>query len=254
MEPVICFGQQPCGIFPKRFLVAKIATARELQQKLGGKIIFFYHDSDHDYRETITVLRDKRTGVVERLNFEQENKLQKKYSPLYLKRIPAGWQAATARRLHRFVDRPLIEAFTAVQAQTVADFCLQLYQKLGLLDNITIVRSSDHAVRSQAIDLPDDYFADVSHEGEVVRARVNGGKLFLHRGGDEYLTLPSQPITKVQMNPNSEQRFAWMQSVVHCTHYVYGQGEGEYLDKEQLAGVTLVARADIPDANLAWIG
>jgi len=33
--PVICFGQQPCGFFPKRFLVAKILTARRLQSELG---------------------------------------------------------------------------------------------------------------------------------------------------------------------------------------------------------------------------
>jgi hypothetical protein len=28
--PVICFGQQPCGFFPRRFLAAKFATARRL--------------------------------------------------------------------------------------------------------------------------------------------------------------------------------------------------------------------------------
>ena len=30
-EPVIAFGQQPCGFLPRRFLVAKIRTARHLQ-------------------------------------------------------------------------------------------------------------------------------------------------------------------------------------------------------------------------------
>jgi len=33
-SPVICFGQQPCGFFPKRFLVSKIQTARRLQKEL----------------------------------------------------------------------------------------------------------------------------------------------------------------------------------------------------------------------------
>jgi len=42
--PIICFGQQPCGFFPKRFLVAKIQTARKLQREIGGEIIFFFHD------------------------------------------------------------------------------------------------------------------------------------------------------------------------------------------------------------------
>ena len=60
--PIICFGQQPCGFFPKRFLVAKILTARRLQAELGGEIVFFYHDSDHDPRETKTALRHRRTG------------------------------------------------------------------------------------------------------------------------------------------------------------------------------------------------
>jgi len=39
-KPVICFGQQPCGFFPKRFLVAKIQTARRLQKEIGGEIVF----------------------------------------------------------------------------------------------------------------------------------------------------------------------------------------------------------------------
>ena len=36
-EPVIAFGQQPCGFFPRRFLVAKIHTARRLQAEMGGR-------------------------------------------------------------------------------------------------------------------------------------------------------------------------------------------------------------------------
>ena len=35
--PIICFGQQPCGFFPKRFLFAKIVTARRLQREIGGE-------------------------------------------------------------------------------------------------------------------------------------------------------------------------------------------------------------------------
>ena len=87
--PVICFGQQPCGFFPKRFLIAKIQTARRLQAEIGGEIVFFYHDSDHDPRETRTLLRHRKTGERAQLNFTFENRLQRKFSPLYLKRIPA---------------------------------------------------------------------------------------------------------------------------------------------------------------------
>ena len=37
--PVIAFGQQPCGFFPRRFLVAKIRTARRLQTEVGGRVV-----------------------------------------------------------------------------------------------------------------------------------------------------------------------------------------------------------------------
>lgn len=232
--------------------MAKILTARALQKKIGGDIIFFYHDSDHDFRETITIMRDRQTNIIDRINFEQENKIQKKYSPLYCKRIPAPWQQATARRLRRFVDQPLIDYFTSVQAATVADFCLALYQKMGLLDTITIVRSSDPGVRETADELTDDYFADLPYENEIVRARVQQGRIFLHRGGGQYLDLPAQPIAKKQKNPNREQRFGWMQSVIGCSHYITGRGEGKYLNPKAFPNITFVERDDIADSDLAW--
>jgi hypothetical protein len=101
--PVICLGQQPCGFFPRRFLAAKFATARRLQAELGGEIVFFYHDSDHDPRETQTLLRHRRTGEPATLNFVFENRLQRKWSPLHFKRIPAGWQAGMLRQLGAYV-------------------------------------------------------------------------------------------------------------------------------------------------------
>src|SRR6202012_6198084 len=106
--PVICFGQQPCGFFPKRFLVAKIHTARRLQRELGGEIVFFYHDSDHDPRETKTLLRHRKTHEPAHLNFAFENKIQRKFSPLFLKKIPADWPARTAAQLPNYLDHPLI--------------------------------------------------------------------------------------------------------------------------------------------------
>jgi hypothetical protein len=81
-HPIICFGQQPCGFFPKRFLFAKIVTARRLQKEIGGEIVFFFHDSDHDPRETNTILRDQHTNEEVALNFQFENRIQKQYSPL----------------------------------------------------------------------------------------------------------------------------------------------------------------------------
>ena len=89
-SPIICFGQQPCGFFPKRFLFAKMQTARKLQAEIGGEIVFFCHDSDHDPRETQTILRHRKTREAAILNFSFVNKLQRKFSPLGLKQILDG--------------------------------------------------------------------------------------------------------------------------------------------------------------------
>ena len=45
-----------------------------------------------------------------------------------------------------------------------------MYRRLGLLDGIRVVRSSDPALRRAACEV-DDFFVDVPHEGEIVRAR-----------------------------------------------------------------------------------
>ncbi len=82
VEPIIAFGQQPCGVFPRRFLFAKIQTARRLQAQMGGRIVFFYHDSDHDPRETRTILRHRTTGKPAPLNCAVTSKLQRKFSSL----------------------------------------------------------------------------------------------------------------------------------------------------------------------------
>ena len=112
--PIICFGQQPCGMFPRRFLYAKFVTARRLQQQIGGEIVFFFHDSDHDPRETQTTLRHHKTDEPHMLNFAFANKLQRKFSPLFLKRIPDQWQANTARELGAYVTPRALEAFLIV--------------------------------------------------------------------------------------------------------------------------------------------
>jgi len=172
--PVICFGQQPCGFFPKRFLVAKIQTARRLLAEIGGEIIFFYHDSDHDPRETKIILRHRKTDEPAQLNFAFKNRIQRKFSPLYLKHIAAGWQDKTALQLPNYVGHPLINVFKKISTAKVADFCLEMYRGMGLLEGIRVVRSSDPAVRRAACDVP-EFFVDVPYEGEIVRARFNAG-------------------------------------------------------------------------------
>ncbi len=312
-EPVICFGQQPNGFFPKRFFVAKIQTARALQNKIGrdawvgagGKIVFFYHDSDADYRETITIMRDRQTGAEARLNFLQPNKIQKKFSPLYTKKIAGGWKQETLKQLPRFVDKRLIDVFSSTDENlSVANFCLEMYKKTGLLGEIEIVRSSDKNFRGKALDLEQDYFADVEYQGEIVRAKIEpsyppttptpsvtpllekegnepastssglaansppakeeypaqaggGGKKIgiLHQGGNKFIRFPiNQPIEKWQKSPGRDRRFAWMQSVINCTHYIIGESEKEYLDKTAHSEVKFIEREKIENPNYAWLG
>jgi hypothetical protein len=250
-SPVICFGQQPCGFFPRRFLYAKFATARKLQAELGGEIVFFYHDSDHDPRETQTTLRHRKTDAPTTFNFTFANKTQRKWSPLFAKRIPADWPAHTARQLPNYVDPRWTEAFKLTTAPTVADFCLEMYRRMGLLEGIRVVRSGDPAVRRAACAIS-DCFVDVTHEGETVRARLLEGALKLHEGGSAYVTLPATPFTQEQVSPTRDSRLRWMQSVIHCTHYIAGAGEQAYLNKADAPEITFVNRDPIDRSDEAY--
>jgi hypothetical protein len=250
---VICFGQQPCGFFPKRFLFAKILTARRLQTEIGGEIVFFFHDSDHDPRETITLLREQRTGAEHSFNFHFANKIQKQFSPLFAKHLEPAWQAKVARQLPNYVAPELVEHFKAAQGSTAAHFCEDMYRRMGLLEGIRIERSSDPGFRRRAAAI-DDFFVDVPWEGETVRARHRDGKLLLHKGGDNYIELPLQSFDAAQISPARDTRVRWMQSVIQCTHYVAGAGEREYLNEAEAPGVTFVQRDEIADSGLAYIG
>jgi hypothetical protein len=249
--PLIAFGQQPCGFFPRRFLVAKVRTARRLRAEIGGEIVYFCHDSDHDPRETRTILRHRKTNEPAVLNFAVENKVQRKFSPLFLKRMAPDWQAKTALQLPNYLEHPLIEIFTSAAATTVADFCLEVYGRLGLLDGIRVVRSSDPAFRRAACDIA-DFFVDVPYQGEIVRARFNQNQLQLHEGGDSFIALPMASFTKAQLSPTRDSRLRWMQSVLRCTHYIAGAGEQAYLAKEEAPEITFVPRDPIDRSDEAY--
>lgn len=249
--PVICFGQQPCGFFPRRFLYAKFVTARRLQREFGGEIVFFYHDSDHDPRETQTTLRHLRTGEPQTLNFTFANKLTRKFAPLFAKKIPADWKPNMARTLGAFVSPAALAAFRAVRADNVADFCLEMYRAQGLLDGVRVVRSGDRAVREAACAIT-DCFVDVPHEGELVRARLHDGALQLHEGGNSFVTLPAQPFAKHQISPTRDSRLRWMQSVIGCTHYIAGAGEQAYLNPADAPEITFVPRDPIDRSDEAF--
>ena len=114
--------------------------------------------------------------------------MQRKFSPLHLKRITADWQHKTVLQLPNYIEHPLIDLFKSVSAASVADFCLETYRRMGLLGNIRVARSSDPVFRKAACDVP-EFFVDVPHEGEIVRARLVDGVLKLHSGGDVFLPL-----------------------------------------------------------------
>jgi hypothetical protein len=257
MSPIIAFGQQPSGFFPKRFLVAKIHTALRLYSEIGGEIVFFYHDADHDPRETRTTLHHRATGKPAILNFEFENKIQRKFSPLYAKRIPKDWHAHTTQALHNYLPKPLVNIFAAAEPTTVADFCLEIMRRMGLLPGIKILRSSNPAFRAAACDLSGEephegFFVDAPYQNEIVRARYAEGALLLHEGGDSYISLPPNPFIKEHISPTRDSRLRWMQSVIHCTHYIAGAGEQAYLDKSQAPEITFVSRDPIDTPDEAW--
>jgi len=261
--PIIGFGQQPCGFFPKRFLVAKILTARRLQRELGGEIVFFYHDADHDPRETKTTLRHRQSGKPLDYNFEFENKIQRKFSPLFLKRIPADWHRKMAGALPNYVAMPLVEIFQSTPPTNVADFCLHIYRHMPgpdgkpLFEGIRVARSGDRALREAACAIP-DYFVDVPYENEIVRARRvedgAGRRLQLHEGGPVFIDLPwpAEGIAKAQITPTRDTRLKWMQSVLHCTHYIAGGGEQGYLNKADAPEITFVEREPLEFMEEAW--
>jgi hypothetical protein len=249
--PVICFGQQPCGFFPKRFFVAKVMTARQLQSEIGGEIVCFYHDSDHDPRETKTTVRHPVTDDAFAANFEYGNKTIHKYTPLYRKPVLKQWHHKAADQLRGYVAPELMEMFKSTSESWVADFCLSMYRKTGLLDGIRVVRSSDPEFRKQACDIA-DYYVDTTWEGELVRARVRGDGLVLHKGGEVYVSLPKTVYCKQDISPTRDSRLRWMQSVLHCTHYVSGASEQNYMHMEETPEIEFVKRFAIDRADEAY--
>ncbi len=252
-SPVICFGQQPSGFFPKRFLVSKFWTAQRLQRDIGGEIVLFYHDSDHDPRETTTKLAHLKSDRLDCLNFAFANKIQKKYSPLYAKRVSRDWQKKLVRQLPNYVSPDCVELFASVDSDNVADFCLEMYRGLGLLEGVRVERSSDPLLRGQAIAV-DDYFVDVPYDGEIVRARKHGEGFALHQGGDSYIEIPVGEVKKWQISPTRDTRLRWMQSTLGCTHYVAGASEIQYLNTDETPEIEFVERDPIDRLDEAWTG
>ena len=124
---------------------------------------------------------------------------------------------------------------------------------MGLLDGLGVVRSSDPEVRRRACDV-NDFFVDVQYKGEIVRARARDGVLYLHEGGDSFITLPATTpgFKKEQISPTRDTRLRWMLSVIRCTHYVTGAGEQAYLRPEDAPEIAYVRREDIARSDEAF--
>ncbi len=197
-------------------------------------------------------MHHRKTGEPIQLNFAFDNQVQRKFSPLYAKRVRADWHARTALQLRAYVDPRWVEAFRAVEAAHVADFCLEMYRRMGLLDGVRVARSSDPAFRRAACDV-EDYYVDVPYEGEVVRARLVGGRLKLYKGGNQYVDLPELSYSSEQISPTRDTRLRWMQSVIRCTHYVAGASEQDYLCKDDAPEITYVVRDTIERADEAYV-
>jgi hypothetical protein len=137
---------------------------------------------------------------------------------------------------------------------------------MGLLEGMQVMRSSDPAFRRAACEVP-DFYVDLPYEGEIVRARhavsspdrqegtplpYPGGEFKLHKGGEVYITLPPAPFTREQVSPTRDTRLLWMQSVIHCTHYVSGASEQAYMREADAPEVTYVKREMIERAEEAY--
>jgi len=74
----------------------------------------------------------------------------------------------------------------------------------------------------------------------------------LHEGGDCFLPVPLFDFTKEQVSPARDTRLRWMQSVIHCTHYIAGLGEQAYLHREDAPEVTFLNRDEIDRLDEAY--
>jgi len=134
----------------------------------------------------------------------------------------------------------------------VADFCLEMYRHLGLLEGLQVMRSSDPEFRRRAVAV-EDYFVDVNYKGELVRARLSPDALLLHKGGGSFIKLPLVSYDAAQISPTRDTRLRWMQSVIGCTHYVAGASEVKYLNMEDAPGVQFVTRDEISESDRAYL-
>ena len=74
----------------------------------------------------------------------------------------------------------------------------------------------------------------------------------MHEGGDSFRDLADDRSRKEQISPTRDTRLRWMQSVIHCTHYIAGAGEQAYLRQEDAPEITFVSRDPIDRSDEAY--
>ena len=89
---------------------------------------------------------------------------------MHLKRVPKDWHRKACNKLPNYIEKPLMEKFEEISADNVADYCLEMYRRMGLLEGVRVVRSSDPKFRAAACDVG-DFYVDVPHNGEIVQSR-----------------------------------------------------------------------------------
>jgi hypothetical protein len=122
---------------------------------------------------------------------------------------------------------------------------------MGLLEGVRVERSSMPEFRARAAAVS-DYFVDQRYEGEIVRARYRDGKLLLHKGADRFVEISGGEFGPEQISPTRDTRFAWMQSVIRCTHYVAGASEQHYINTSDAPNVKFIRRDEISESGKAY--
>ena len=148
------------------------------------------------------------------------------------------------------MERHAIDCFRQITAANVADFCLDMYRALGLLEGVRVVRSGDPAFRRAACEIT-DFFADVPHEGEIVRARFAEGALVSARGRRLYVTLPDTPLPRSKSAPRATPGCAGCNR--SCTAHITLRGRAKaYLHPAEAPDIPFVNREPIDDPHEAY--
>lgn len=215
-KPIVCLSEQLSSFLPTKSLVRRIDAAKSLASRVGGKTILFIWDSWH--RGTAeTVLPGNR-----RISFEYYNNLQRDYTPFYLKNLDPVWWNRAKSKLDGIVPGKIINVLDNIKEDTAGNFCLKAYKKLGFLDNLEVVRSSDPEIRKKA-KMFEDFYVEVSYKGEIVRARYTNRGFVLE--SNPPVEIYKTDVVPGMVTPPDEKRFEWMDSIVSPSHYILGEKE-----------------------------